>query len=166
LIQLAAESETFLSVIDPDFPEFLHPGDMSARIQKYCADTNQRVPQTKGQIVRVALEGIALKYRWVLERLEELTGHHLDPIHIIGGGTKNHLLNQLTADSTGRTVITGPVEATAIGNILMQAIGMKHLGSLADAREVVRASFEPEVYEPKHTDQWNETSSRLQSLMR
>jgi len=166
LIQLAVESETFLSVIDPDFPEFLHPGDMSARIQKYCADTNQRVPQTKGQIVRVALEGIALKYRWVLERLEELTGHHLDPIHIIGGGTKNHLLNQLTADSTGRTVITGPVEATAIGNILMQAIGMKHLGSLADAREVVRASFEPEVYEPKHTDQWNETSSRLQSLMR
>ena len=151
LTQQAAESEAFLSVIDPDVAEFLHPGDMPSRIQKFCADTNQRAPQTKGQIVRVALESVALKYRLVLERLEELTGKHLDPIHIIGGGTKNRLLNQFTADSTGRTVITGPVEATAIGNILMQAIGMKHLSSLTEAREVVRASFDPDVYEPKRT---------------
>ena len=165
LTQLAAESEAFLSVIDPDFPEFLHPGDMPARIQKFCTDTNQRVPQTKGQIVRVALEGIALKYRLVLERLEELTGKRLDPIHIIGGGTKNTLLNQLTANSTGRTVITGPVEATAIGNILMQAVGLQHLASLADAREVVRASFEPEVYEPKPMANWDEAYSRLQKVM-
>jgi len=165
LTQLAAESDSFLSVIDPDIAEFLHPGDMPSRIQKFCADTNQRVPQTKGQIIRVALEGVALKYRLVLERLEELTGKHLDPIHIIGGGTKNRLLNQFTADSTGRTVITGPVEATAIGNILMQAIGMKHLGSLAEAREVVRASFEPEIYEPKRTADWDEAYSRLQKVM-
>jgi rhamnulokinase len=107
------------------------------------------------------LEGIALKYRLVLERLEALTGRRLDPLHIIGGGAKNHLLNQFTADSTGRTVITGPVEATAIGNILMQAIGMKHLGSLAEARDVVRASFEPEVYEPQHTADWDAAYSRL-----
>ncbi len=168
LTQLAAHAkrEAFLSVIDPDFPEFLHPGDMPARIQKYCADTNQYVPQTKGEILRIALEGIALKYRWVLERLEELTGKHLDPIHIIGGGTKNTLLNQLTADSTGCTVITGPVEATAIGNILMQAIGLKHLGSLSDAREVVRASFEPELYEPKRTADWDEAYVRLQKVMK
>jgi rhamnulokinase len=106
-----------------------------------------------------------LKYRWVLERLEELTDKHLDPIHIIGGGTKNHLLNQLTANSTGRTVITGPIEATAIGNILMQAIGMKHLGSLAEARATVRASFEPEVYEPEHTADWEEAYARLQKVM-
>jgi rhamnulokinase len=166
LTQQASESESFLSVIDPDYPEFLHPGDMPARIQKFCADTNQRVPQTKGQIVRIALEGIALKYRLVLQRLEELTGEHLDPIHIIGGGTKNRLLNQFTADSTGRTVITGPVEATAIGNILMQAIGMNHLGSLADAREVVRASFEAEVYEPKKNADWDQAFARLQKVMR
>lgn len=166
LTQLAAESEAFLAVIDPDFAEFLHPGDMPARIQKYCADTNQRVPKTKGEILRMALEGVALKYRLVLERLEELTGKHLDPIHIIGGGTKNHLLNQFTADSTGRTVITGPVEATAIGNILMQAIGLKHLGSLADAREVVRASFEPELYQPNQTADWDEAFSRLQRVMK
>jgi rhamnulokinase len=165
LTQQAGESEAFLSVVDPDYAEFLHPGDMPARIQKFCADTNQRVPQTQGQIIRVALEGVALKYRLVLERLEELTGKHLDPIHIIGGGTKNRLLNQFTANSTGRTVITGPVEATAIGNILMQAIGMKHVGSLAEAREVVRASFQPEAYHPKQTADWDEAYSRLQKVM-
>ena len=166
LTQAAAESEAFLSIIDPDVVEFLHPGDMPSRIQKFCADTNQRVPQSKGQIIRVALESTALKYRLVLERLEELTGKHLDPIHIIGGGTKNRLLNKFTADSTGRTVITGPVEATAIGNILMQAIGMKHLSSLAEAREVVRASFEPEIYEPNRKADWDEAYSRLRKVMK
>jgi rhamnulokinase len=166
LTQLAAESEAFMSVIDPDVDEFIHPGDMPTRIQKFCADTNQRVPQTKGQIIRVALESIALKYRLVLERLEELTGRHLDPIHIIGGGTKNHLLSQLTANSTGRTVVAGPVEATAIGNILMQAIGMKHLDSLPDAREIVRASFESEIYEPNHNASWDEAYSLLQKAIK
>jgi len=166
LTQDAAESEAFLSVIDPDDAQFLHPGDMPSRIQKFCADTNQKVPETKGQIIRVALESIALKYRLVLERLEELSGKHLDPLHIIGGGTKNKLLNQFTADSTGRTVITGPVEATAIGNILMQAIGMKHLSSLAEAREVVRVSFESEIYEPKQTAGWDEVYARLQKVMK
>jgi sugar (pentulose or hexulose) kinase len=107
-----------------------------------------------------------MKYRWVLEKLEELTGKRLDPIHIIGGGTKNRLLNQLTADATCRTVIAGPVEATAIGNVLMQAIGLKHLSSLADAREIVRASFTPEVYEPKQGTDWDEAYSRFQKVMK
>ena len=166
ITRLASEAMPFVAVIDPDNNNFFHPGDMAERIRKYCADTDQRVPQTKGEIVRVALEGIALKYRWVLERLEELTGKHLDPIHIIGGGTKNRLLNQLTADATCRTVITGPVEATAIGNILMQAIGLKHLGSLAEARGVVRTSFTPEVYEPKQTSDWDEAYSHLLKVMK
>jgi rhamnulokinase len=163
---LAAESEPFLSIVDPDFEEFMHPGDMPSRIQKYCTDTNQVVPQTKGQILRIALEGIALKYRLVLERLEELTGKRLDPIYIIGGGTKNRLLNQFAADATCRVVITGPVEATAIGNILMQAIGLKHLGSLAEARSVVQTSFTPEVYEPQKAAGWDEAYSRLQKVMK
>ena len=166
LTQLAAESEAFMTVIDPDVDEYIHPGDMPSRIQKFCADTNQRVPQTKGQIIRVALESIALKYRLVLERLEELTGRHFDPLHIIGGGTKNKLLNQFAADATGRTVVAGPVEATAIGNILMQSIGMKHLGSLVEAREVVRASFEPEIYESNRKADWDEAYSRLQKVMK
>ena len=166
LTQLAAESEAFLSVIDPDDGLFLAPGDMPSRIQKYCVDTNQRVPQTKGQIIRVVLESIALKYRLVLERLEELSGKHLEPLHIIGGGTRNKLLNQFTADSTGRTVITGPVEATAIGNILMQAIGMKHISSLAEAREVVRISFEPEIFEPRLNSAWDEAYTRLKKVVK
>ena len=123
ITRLASEAKPFLAVIDPDDTVFLHPGDMPERIRKYCAETNQAVPQTKGEIIRVALESIALKYRWVLERLEELTGKQFAPIHIIGGGTKNRLLNQFAADATERVVVTGPVEATAIGNILMQAIG-------------------------------------------
>jgi rhamnulokinase len=166
ITRLASEAKPFLAVIDPDDNNFLHAGDMPDRIRKFCMDTDQSVPQTKGQIIRVALESIALKYRWVLERLEELSGKHLDPIHIIGGGTKNKLLNQFTADSTGRVVVAGPVEATAIGNILMQSIGMKHIGSLADAREIVRASFEPEVYEPNRKPDWDEAYSRLQKVMK
>jgi rhamnulokinase len=165
ITRLASEAKPFLAVIDPDHPGFLHSGDMPERIRKYCADTGQAIPETKGEIVRLALEGIALKYRWVLERLEELTGKRLDPIHIIGGGTKNRLLNQFAADSTGHTVIAGPVEATAIGNLLMQAIGMQHLGSLADARRVVRVSFEPEIYEPKRASEWGEAYTLLQKVM-
>ncbi len=166
LTRLAASAEPFLSILDPDDEEFLHPCDMPSRIQKFCADTRQAVPQTKGQIVRIALEGIALKYRRVLERLEELTGRPLDPIHIIGGGTKNRLLNQFTADATRRTVVAGPVEATATGNILMQAIGLKHLASLAEARRVVRASFQPELYEPRNKAGWDEAYSTLQKVMK
>ena len=164
ITQLAAEAKPFLAVIDPDDSVFFHPGNMPERIATYCANTHQTVPQTKGEIIRVALESIALKYRWVLERLEELTGKRLDPIHIIGGGSKNRLLNQFTADATGRPVITGPVEATAIGNVLMQAIGLKHVSSLAEARSVVRVSFVPEVYEPKQTSDWEEANSRLQKV--
>ena len=148
ITQLASTAKPFLAVIDPDDSVFLHPGNMPERIQKYCADTNQAIPQTKGEIVRVVLECMALKYRWVLERLEELSGKHHDPIHIIGGGTKNRLLNQFTADCTQRKVIAGPVEATAIGNILMQAIALGHLASLTEARALIRSSFAPEVYGP------------------
>ena len=165
LTQAAAESEAFAAVIDPDDVEFLHPGDMPSRIQKFCQDTDQPVPQTKGQIIRVALESIALKYRFVLERLEELSGKKLDPLHIIGGGTQNRLLNQFTADATKRTVVTGPVEATAIGNVLMQAIGLEHLGSLADARDVVRLSFEVEEYHPKPDAGWDEAYAELLTLL-
>jgi rhamnulokinase len=138
---------------------------MPSHIRKYCADTGQAVPQTKGQILRIALEGIALKYRFVLERLEELTGKHPDLIHIIGGGTKNRLLNQFASDATSRAVVAGPVEATAIGNILMQGIGLKQIGSLEEARSVVRASFSPEIYEPQRAPGWDEAYSRLQKLI-
>ena len=138
---------------------------MPARIQKYCARTQQPVPQAKGAIVRCALESLALKYRWVLERLEEMLGYRLEPIHIIGGGTKNRLLNQLTADATHRSVITGPIEATAIGNVLMQAVALGYLKSLDEARAVVRHSFKPETYEPQASAQWDAAYEKLDKLM-
>ena len=114
---LAAEAEPFRSLIDPDWDEFLPHGDMPARIAEYCRKTGQPVPATKGQFVRCALESLALKYRKTLESLEGALGHRLDPLHIVGGGTKNKLLNQFAANATARPVIAGPVEATAIGNI-------------------------------------------------
>ncbi len=166
ITQLASTAKPFLAVIDPDDSVFLHPGNMPERIQKYCADTNQAIPQTKGEVVRVVLECMALKYRWVLERLEELSGKHHDPIHIIGGGTKNRLLNQFTADCTQRKVIAGPVEATAIGNILMQAIALGHLASLAEARTLIRSSFAPEVYGPNPNAGWDKAYAQLQKVMK
>lgn len=163
LTQLAAEAKPFLAVIDPDSDVFLHPGNMPEKIRTYCADTNQPVPQTQGEIVRVALESLAIKYRFVLERLEELIGKRLEPLHIIGGGTRNRLLNQFTADAIGRTVVTGPVEATAIGNILMQAITLGQLDSLGDARLLVRRSFEIEEYHPRKQDGWEKAYGKLLS---
>ena len=165
ITDLAAAARPFLAVIDPDYEQFLHPGDMPARIQSYCSGTNQSVPQTKGEIIRTALESIALKYRWVLERLEELEDKQFAPLHIIGGGTRNRLLNQFSADATQRVVVTGPVEATATGNVLMQAIGLGQLGSLADARAVVRRSFELEAYHPAQRRGWDEAYEKFLQLI-
>jgi rhamnulokinase len=162
---LAADSEPFMAVIDPDDDVFFHPGNMPERIRSYCKRTGQQTPVTDGEVVRVALESLAIKYHWVLERLEELTGKSFSPIHIIGGGSQNRLLNQFTADATGQSVIAGPVEATAIGNILMQAIGMGHLSSLTDARGIVRKSFGTDEYHPNPDEGWEAANAKLLELL-
>ena len=164
ITQLAAAAQPFLAVIDPDAEIFIHPGDLPAKIQKFCAESGQLVPQSRGEIVRVALESLALKYRLVLERLETLIGKRLSPLHIIGGGTKNRLLNQFTADCIGQPVITGPVEATAIGNLLMQAITLGHLSNLGEARSVVRNSFDVETFQPGNSAGWDEAYQKLLKL--
>lgn len=165
ITQLAAAARPFLAVVDPDADTFFHPGNMPEKIQQFCSESGQAVPQTRGEIVRVAIESLALKYRLVLERLESLTGKHLAPLHIIGGGTKNRLLNQLAADCLGRTVITGPVEATAIGNILMQSIALGHLSSLAEARALVRKFFDVETLQPGAHAGWDEAYQKLLCLL-
>jgi len=149
LADMASSAEPFKSLVDPDDQSFLHPGDMPSRIREFCKRTNQPVPEDAGSVVRTALDSLALKYRWVLERLEMLTGHRLDRIHMVGGGTQNTLLCQLAANAMGRPVIAGPIEATAIGNIIVQAIGLGHIGSLDQGREIVRNSFEVITYEPE-----------------
>lgn len=165
LTDMAAAATPFVAVIDPDCADFLPPGDMPTRIQAYCRRTGQRVPETKGAIVRGALEGLALKYRWVLERTEEMLGRRLEPLHIVGGGTQNRLLSQFTADATGRRVITGPIEATATGNVLMQAMALGLIGSLPEARQVVRNSFEVLSFEPREQAGWDQAYAKLLDLM-
>jgi rhamnulokinase len=165
LADMAARAEPFLAVVDPDHGEFFKPGDMPARIVEFCRATGQPLPGSKGAILRCALEGIALKYRWVLERLEEMLGHRLEPLHIVGGGTQNRLLSQFTADATGRQVITGPVEATATGNILMQMMALGHIDSLPTGRQVVRNSFDLATYEPGSRSGWDEAYARLLEMM-
>jgi rhamnulokinase len=167
LTNLAAQAQPLKAIIDPDHNDFLKPGDMPVRIQAYCQRTMQSVPETQGEIVRTALEGVALKYRWVLERLERLQGKRLETIHIVGGGTQNRLLSQFTADCTGRTVITGPIEATATGNLLMQLVALGRLSSIQEAREVVRRSFEVEHFEPDPDmhSAWDDAYAKLLDLM-
>lgn len=165
LTEMASQAEPFLAVVDPDHGEFFKPGDMPARIRDFCRTTGQPVPDSAGAIMRCALEGIALKYRWVLERLEEMLGHRLEPLYIVGGGTQNRLLSQFTAEAVGRQVITGPIEATAIGNILMQMMNLGHIASLKDGRKVVRNSFDLAIYEPGSRAGWDEAYARLLRVM-
>lgn len=165
LTQMAAQAKPLQSVVDPDYPEFLKPGDMPARIRAFCQMTDQPVPQSKGEVIRCALESLTLKYRWVLERLEEILGRRLKPIHIVGGGTQNRLLNQFAADATGRRVVTGPIEATAAGNVITQAMALGHIASLEEGRQVVRNSFEVATYEPSGGDEWDEAYARLLAMM-
>ena len=161
LTQMAAEAEPLRAVVDPDDGDFLKPGDMPARIRAFCERAGQPVPESKGAIVRCALESLALKYRWTLERLEEMLGRRLEPIHIIGGGTQNRLLNQLAADATGRRVVTGPIEATAIGNVLVQMMALGHIGSIKEGRRIVRTSFDVETYEPQGGSEWDDAYGRF-----
>ena len=165
LARLAAEAPPFVSLVDPDDTDFIAPGDMPGKMREFCARTGQPEPEGAGATARCAIESLALKYRWVLERLEEMLGKRLEVIHIVGGGTQNKLLNQFAADATQRPVITGPVEATAIGNVLMQAISLGHLGSLEDARQVVRNSFEVETYDPGPAEGWEEAYGRFVGLL-
>jgi rhamnulokinase len=142
LTELAAAARPRVARLDPDC--FLQPGNMPHRIDEYCKSTGQQAPQSAGEYCRVILESLADKYLQVLENLEALTGRRINVIHIVGGGSQNRLLNRLVAETTGRRVIAGPTEATAIGNVMVQAVGAGDVSGLAQAREIIRQSFEIE----------------------
>jgi rhamnulokinase len=165
MIARAQVASPFRTLVDPDDPSFLAPGDMPARLAAYCARTGQPPPSDEGAMVRCCLESLALKYRWAIDRLESILGTRIKTIHVVGGGTKNTLLCQFTADACSRPVYAGPVEATAIGNILMQALGRGQLGSIADLRTVVARSFPVTVYEPRDTAAWTAATSRFAALV-
>jgi rhamnulokinase len=147
LMDLAAAAKPLDTVIDPE--AFYTPGNHPARIEQYCRRTGQAVPADVGGMCRVILHSLAVRYKEVLEAIESLTGRRIDVIHIVGGGSRNKLLNQLAADVTGRRVVAGPAEATAAGNALTQALGAGDIGSLEELREVVGRSFEVAVFEPE-----------------
>jgi rhamnulokinase len=165
LIRRAAEGRPLVSLVNPDHPSFVAPKDMPQAVRDFCRSTQQPQPQTQGEVIRAALESLALRYRMVLEMLEELVGNRIETIHIVGGGTQNKLLNQMAADATGRRVVAGPVEATAIGNVMMQAVALGEVSSIAEARQVIRTSFAVEEYQPHDTDAWLSAFERFQKVV-
>jgi rhamnulokinase len=164
LTSMAREARPFSAILDVDDPVFSTIGKMPEKIAERCLASAQSAPQSKNEIVRTALEGLALKYREVLENLRRKTGKSLTQLHIVGGGTQNELLNQMTADSTGCEVIAGPIEATGVGNVVVQMIASGELGRLGDARQVIADSFELKRYEPRQALQWDEAYGRMLEL--
>ncbi len=165
IIGAASVAEPFRSVIDVNDPVFVAPGGMPERIADWCERTGQPRPETPAQFARTIFESLALKYRFVLADLAEITGGAARTLHIVGGGSRNDLLNQYAADACGMPVIAGPVEATAVGNVLVQAISLGRLSGLEQAREVVRRSFQPKRYEPREAQRWTAAAERLHGLL-
>ncbi len=166
LVRMAVKARPLRSLVNLNDTRFLNPPDMPKTIQEFCRETKQPVPKTDGELVRCCYESLALKYRETLGSLEELTGNKIEVIHIVGGGSQNKLLNQFTADACRRPVMAGPVEATAMGNLLTQIRASGELASLAEMREVVRESSGVVRYEPSPSSAWNEASPRFAALCR
>jgi len=162
LMELAGREIPFAHLVDPDEESFLRPPDMPAAIDRFCARTNQVAPASAGAYVRSILESLAFKYRLVLRNLEQVTGRQVDQIRVMGGGSKNRLLNQFTAEATGKRVLAGPAEATAIGNIAVQILATGAASSLQEVRTIVDRSFPTETFEPIETDKWDRQAERFQ----
>ena len=151
----ATASEPLISLINPDEVSLVAPQDMPEAIVHLCKTTSQPVPDSHGAIIRCALESLALRYRMVLNDLEQLTDATVETIHIVGGGTQNQLLCQMTADACNRQVVAGPVEATAIGNFVVQLVAQGAVQSVREGRELIRQSFPVETYEPQQAGPWD-----------
>ncbi|MGA2326426.1 MAG: FGGY-family carbohydrate kinase [Bryobacteraceae bacterium] len=162
LAEMASQARPFSAVIDPD--AFLEPGGMPEKIAAFCRSHGQAVPEGPAQMSRTILESLALRYRQVLESLESLLGRKLKVIHIVGGGSRNQVLNQFVADATGRTVVAGPSEATALGNVLVQALGSGEFASLAKARQLIARSFPLAAVEPQPGADWDQAYARFCAL--
>ncbi len=164
LTTLAEQAEPFRSLVDPTDTRFVAPSDMTEAIRSFCKETNQNPPETPGEVTRCILESLAHLYRRTIQDLETLTGDPIHTLHVVGGGSKNELLNQLTANAIQRTVITGPVEATAAGNIIIQALALGDLKDLQEARQLVKQSSAMKSYIPKEQDRWEAASLRFEAI--
>jgi rhamnulokinase len=164
LLERAERERPFAYLIDPDAPELLSPPDMPAAIRAVCRRTGQAEPETVGAVVRCCFESLAVRYRVTLEDLEQLVGHRLEVVRIVGGGSQNRLLCQMAADACGLPVVAGPVEATALGNLMMQAIATGELDDLAAGRAAVANSVTLDRYEPHPDSGWQEALARMRRL--
>jgi len=161
LIAAAEQAAPFRQLVDPDDASFLNPGDMTEAIDRFCHKTDQPALEGPAMYVRTVLESLALKYRLVIRDLESLTGQPIECIRVIGGGSQNHLLNQFTADATGKRVVAGPAEAAVLGNIGVQMLATGGTSSLKETREIIERSFPTELFEPKNTEEWNREAPRF-----
>ena len=164
LMEMAKAAAPLRSLFDPNHASFTAPESMPAAIEEYCRHTGQPVPNTKGAFVRAVLESLALKYREVLEQLGDIVGTKFDTLRVIGGGCRNTLLNQFTANATGCRVLAGPVEATALGNIAMQLVASGLAASIDDARDLIERSFPSEVVEPVDAAGWDRAAADFRDL--
>lgn len=161
LVQMASDAVPLQTIVDVDDGRFLTAGDHPQRIRDWCVEHNEPIPQSHGDIVRCVLESLALKYRYVLETLQQISGQTVDVIHIVGGGTQNTLLNQFSADATGIPVVTGPTEATVLGNAAVQFIALGELDSIQESRRIIANMGVTQFYQPRQTPQWNDAYLRL-----
>jgi rhamnulokinase len=162
LMELAAREPSFRHLVDPDDESFLRPRDMPAAIDRFCSKTHQPAPSNPGAYVRTILESLAFKYRVVLNHLEQVSGQKITQIRVIGGGSKNRLLNQFTAEATGRRLLAGPAEATAFGNAAIQILATGDAASLSEVRAIIDRSFPTEVFDPTEPDKWDLEAERFQ----
>lgn len=165
LEKMALEAEPFQSFIDPDSPEFNTTGDIPKRIREFCERTGQKVPETIGEIMCCINQSLAMKYRYALEQIEECTGKKFNKIHMIGGGIQSKLLCQMTASASGRTVIAGPVEATALGNIAVQLMALGEIKDMKEARQIIAASEKTYEYTPQDAEKWEEAYNKFKNIL-
>jgi rhamnulokinase len=165
LTDMAASAPPFGPLVEPDWTGFLNPADMPEAIRQFCLNTKQKIPNSPGEFVRCILESLALKYRHTLDQLRKVYPHPIRRVHVIGGGAKNRLLNQFTANATGLPVIAGPVEATAIGNIMVQALALGYFSSHSAMRKVIGQSFKLERYNPQQSKEWDLAYERFKELL-
>ena len=166
IIALSNSVEGFQSLIDPDYAGFANPGSMTKAIVDYCNKTMQQAPETHAGFIRCIFDSLALKYKFVLESIRQVSPFPIEKLHVIGGGSQNRLLNQFTANSTGIPVVAGPSEATAMGNVMMQARGLDIIKSLTEMRTIIRHSVSLETFYPEDTALWAEAYSKFLSIIK
>ena len=165
IVELSEQVKPFTCLINPDDPIFLNPGNMPLAVQEFCKKTGQPVPVSKGEIARCIYDSLVLKYKYTVEQIEIITGNKIEKLHIIGGGANNKIMNQLTADALGIPVFAGPTEATAIGNIMIQAKSMGAVKNLGEIRKVIQNSFDVSVYNPSQALDWESAYKKFKNLI-